>query len=85
HRLYLTPTRTPDDQRQAAAYQVLAALLGGSAQTSILERRLTYDEGIAISAWAGYSGSGLDSGTFTLGIMPVDGVSLDDAEAALDR
>ncbi|PWE31640.1 M16 family metallopeptidase [Pararhodobacter marinus] len=84
-RLYLTPTRRPDDQRQAAAYQVLAALLGGSPQTSILDRRLTYDEGIAITAWAGYSGLGLDSGTFSLGIMPVDGVSLEDAEQALDR
>ncbi|MFN4098882.1 MAG: M16 family metallopeptidase [Pararhodobacter sp.] len=85
NRLYLAPHRRRGEQQQAAAFQVLAALLGGSSQTSVLERRLTYDEGIAISAWAGYGGSALDSGTFSLGIMPAEGVSLEDAEAALDR
>lgn len=85
NRVYLTPARRPGDQRQAAAYQVLAALLGGSSQTSVLERRLTYEQGIAVSAWAGYSGGALDSGTFTLGVMPVEGVTLEAAEAALDR
>lgn len=85
NRLYLAPTRRPGDQRQAAAFQVLAALLGGSSQTSVLERRLTYDEGVSISAWAGYSGLALDHGTFSLGIMPVEGVSLQQAEDALDR
>ncbi|MCA0203392.1 MAG: insulinase family protein [Proteobacteria bacterium] len=85
NRLYLAPNRRPGDQREAAAFQVLAAILGGSSQTSVLERRLTYDEGIAISAWAGYSGAALDSGTFSLGIMPAEGVTLEAAEAALDR
>jgi Predicted Zn-dependent peptidases len=85
NRLYLAPNRRPGDQHEAAAFQVLAAILGGSSQTSVLDRRLTYDEGIAISAWAGYNGNALDSGTFSLGIMPVEGVSLEDSEAALDR
>lgn len=85
NRLYLAPTRRPGDQRQAAAFQVLAALLGGSSQTSVLERRLTYDEGVSISAWAGYSGLAVDHGTFSLGIMPVEGVTLQQAEDALDR
>jgi zinc protease len=85
NRLYLAPVRRPGDQREAAAFQMLAALLGASSQTSVLERRLTYDEGISISAWAGYSGLAVDHGTFSLGIMPAEGVSLQEAEDALDR
>lgn len=85
NRLYLVPNRRPGDQRQAAAFTLLAAILSGSAQTSVLDRRLTYDTGIAVSTWAGYNGNALDSGTFTLGIMPADGVSLQDAERALDQ
>lgn len=85
NRIYLAPARHSGDQREAAAYQMLAALLGGSSQTSVLERQLTYNEGLTLSAWAGYNGDALDSGTFTLGAMPVPGVSLQDAEDALDR
>jgi zinc protease len=84
-RIYLTANRRPGDQAQAAALQVLAAILGGSTQTSVLERRLTYDEGVSVSAWANYSGSALDYGIFGLGIVPAEGVSLQQAEDALDR
>jgi len=84
-RLYLAPNRRPGDQREAAAFQVLAGLLGGSAQTSVLERRLTYDEGVSLSAWAGYMGTGVDHGVFSLGIMPAPGVEMQEAEDALDR
>ncbi|PVH27913.1 M16 family metallopeptidase [Pararhodobacter oceanensis] len=83
-RQYLAPIRRSGDQSEAAAYQVLAVLLGGSSQTSVLERSLTYDQEIALTAWAGYNGDGLDNGTFSLGVMPVPGVSLQDAEDALD-
>jgi len=85
NRQYLAPTRHTGDQRDAAAFQMLAALLGGSAQTSVLERQLTYDEGISLVTWAGYSGTGLDNGTFSLGIMPAPGVTLQTAEDAIDR
>lgn len=84
NRMYLAPVRRAGDQAQAAALQMLAALLGGSSTTSVLERRLNFEQGIALSAWAGYNGMSRDYGTFTLGIAPVDGVSLEDAEAALD-
>jgi zinc protease len=84
NRIYLVPNRRPGDQRTAAALQVLAAILGGSEQTSVLEQRLTYEQGLSLSAWAGYNGLALDHGTFSLGIMPVPGVSLAEAEAALD-
>jgi zinc protease len=81
-RIYLAPTR--HDTEQAAALQMLAALLGGSATTSILERTLNFEQGVALSAWANYSGMARDYGMFSLGIAPVDGVSLPEAEAALD-
>ncbi len=84
-RLYLAPSRQAGDQREAAAFQVLAGLLGGSAQTSVLERRLTYDEGVSLSAWAGYMGTAVDHGVFSLGIMPAPGVDMQEAEDALDR
>lgn len=84
-RLYLVPAREPGDQRQAAALQMLAAILGGSEQTSVLERRLTYDLGVSLTAWAGYSGLAVDNGVFSLGIVPADGVDLAEAEAALDQ
>lgn len=85
NRLYLAPSRRPGDQREAAAFRVLAALLGGSAQTSVLERRLTYEQGISLSAWAGYNGNGLDHGTFSLGVTPAPGITMEAAEAALDQ
>ena len=83
-RIYQAPVRRAGDQQEAAALQMLAALLGGSS-TSVLERRLNFEEGIALQAWAGYNGLARDYGSFSLGIAPVDGVSLEDAEAALDR
>ena len=84
-RQYLAPARRSGDQAEAAAFQFLAALLGGSPQTSVLETRLTYDEGISLTAWAGYNGDALDSGTFSLGIMPAEGVGMQQAEDAMDR
>jgi zinc protease len=81
-RIYLAPHRRAGDQAEAAAFQMLAAILGGSDQTSVLERRLTHEQGVSLTVWAGYSGTALDHGLFSLGIVPADGVSL--AEAALD-
>jgi zinc protease len=85
HRMYVAPHRRPGDQREAAAMQVLAFLLAGSPTTSILERRLTHDEGVSVSAWASYMSTALDHGTFSLGVMPRPGVSLQEAEDAMDR
>lgn len=84
-RLYAVPARRAGNQTEAAALQMLAAILGGSEQTSVLERRLTYGEGVSVSAWASYQGTALDGGIFGLGIVPADGVTLEAAEAALDR
>lgn len=84
NRLYLAPVRRSGDQAEAAAFRMLAALLGGSPQTSVLERNLTHDQGVSLSAWAGYSGDARDHGTFALGLTPAPGTTLEEAEAALD-
>ncbi len=83
-RLYLAPNRRAGDQREAAAMQVLATLLGGT-RTSVLDQRLIHDEEIALSVWASSQGTALDYGTFSLGAVPAPGVSLEEVEAALDR
>lgn len=83
-RMHLAPSRQAGDQAEAAAFQVLAMLLGGSTHTAVLPRQLVRDQGIAVSAWAGYQGTALDYGTFSLGLVPAQGHSLQQAEDALD-
>lgn len=84
-RSYLAPERDPGDQETAAALTILAELLGGSPTTSFMAKRLQFDEQIAVYTSAWYSGMSYDDTTFGLAIVPVPGVSLDDAEAAMDR
>ncbi len=84
-RTYLAPERDPDDQREAAALQLLAEILGGSGQTSVLPRKLQFETQSAVYASAFYSGTSLDDTTFGLVIVPSQGVELADAESALDR
>ncbi len=83
-RMYLAPTRRAGDQAEAAAFQVLAMLLGGSARTAVLPRALVRERGVAEAAWAGFNGTALDHGTFSLGLTPAEGHSLQEAEDALD-
>ncbi|WP_425517145.1 M16 family metallopeptidase [Paracoccus bogoriensis] len=82
-RRILAPAREPGDQRQAAALTVLAELLGGSSQTSVLGRELVLP-GKALFASARYDGLSLDRTDFALSLVPADGVSPAEAEAALD-
>jgi zinc protease len=84
-RSYLAPVRRSGDQAEAAALAVLAELLGGSDRTSFMaDRLLLGDDPVALSAGAWYSGQALDYGTFGVSIVPAEGVSLAEAEAALD-
>ncbi|MEL7107416.1 MAG: pitrilysin family protein [Pseudomonadota bacterium] len=83
-RTYLAPERDPGAQEQAAALTMLAAVLGGSSATSVLGRKLEFENPIAIYTSAFYSGLSLDDTTFGLAIVPGQGVALDEAEAALD-
>ena len=83
-RSYLAPERDPGDQRAAARLEILAALLGGDTSTSVLGRKLQFETQTAVYTSAFYDGLSLDDGTFGLVIVPVPGVSLDEAEQALD-
>ena len=83
-RSYLAPERDPGAQEEAAALVYLAELLGGSSFTSALGKALQFDTQTAIFTSASYNGSSLDTGTFGLVVAPADGVSLSEAEAAMD-
>jgi len=83
-RTVLVPERNPGDQKTAAALTVLAELLGGSAQTSVLGQKLVMT-GKALYAGAGYDGFAVDPTNFYISIAPVDGLDPDAAEAALDQ
>lgn len=84
-RSYLAPERNSGDQREAAALTVLAELLGGSGTTSVLSRALQFDSRIAVYSSAFYDGTAVDPQTFGLVVVPAEGTSLADAEAALDK
>ncbi len=84
-RTYLAPERNPGDQEKAAALTYLAEILGGSGATSVLGRKLQFETQSAIYTSAGYDGTSLDATTFSLFIVPAEGVGLAEAEAAMDR
>ena len=83
-RTYIAPERDPGAQEQAAALTILAELLGGSGTTSVLARALQFDTQVAVWTAAFYDGTSVDPDTFGLAIGPVPGVSLADAEKAMD-
>lgn len=83
-RSYLAPARDSENQRTAAALMLGANLLGDG-QTSFMSQKLQFEEKIAVFASAFYRGTSLDDASFTTVIVPVEGVSLNDAEAAMDR
>lgn len=84
-RSYLAPERDAGDQETAAALVYLAELLGGSPFTSALGTALQFDTQTAVYTSAFYSGTSLDDTTFGLVVVPSEGVSLADAEAAMDE
>jgi zinc protease len=84
-RTYLAPERDAGAQEEAAALSLLAQVLGGSSQTSIMGRTLEQEEGVALYTTAFYSGTSLDDTTFGMLVMPVPGRTLEQAEADMDR
>ena len=84
-RTYLAPERDPGDQKDAAALTVLAELLGGNGQTSVLARALQFDRQVAVYTAAFYDGTSIDDATFGLIVMPAPDVSLETIEGDLDR
>lgn len=83
-RTYLAPERDPGAQETAAAMVYLAEVLGGSGATSVLGQKLQFEEQTAIYTSAFYRGQALDDTTFGLVIVPSPGVSLQEAEDAMD-
>ena len=84
-RSYLAPERDPGDQRMAAALTLLSNVLAGSGATAVLPRVLQVEEQRSLYASASYNGTNLDDTSFSLFNVPVPGVSLEEAEADLDR
>ncbi|WP_412504173.1 M16 family metallopeptidase [Roseovarius sp. SYSU LYC5161] len=83
-RSYIAPERDSRAQEQAAALTYLAELLGGSSFTSTLAVALQFDSQTAVYTSAYYSGRSLDDTTFGLTVVPEQGVTLQEAEDAMD-
>ncbi|MEI4233174.1 M16 family metallopeptidase [Roseovarius sp. D22-M7] len=83
-RSYLAPERDSGDQQEAAALYLLSQILGGG-QTSVLNQRLQIEDKIAVQVGAWYSATSLDSTTFDFVVVPAAGVTLEQAESALDE
>ncbi|MGC1496143.1 MAG: pitrilysin family protein [Sulfitobacter sp.] len=82
-RSYLAPERDPGAQEKAAALTMLSEILGGGT-TSYLTEKLQFDTQIATYTGAFYRGGSLDDTTFDLVVVPAAGVSLQEAEDAMD-
>ena len=84
-RSYLAPERNTGDQHRAAALVYLARILGGEGATSVIGRALQFESQTAVYTGASYGGTSLDPTDFTFVVVPAEGVSLTDAESALDN
>jgi zinc protease len=83
-RTYLAPERDPGDQAEAAALTFLAELLGGSPTTSHFARALQFDTQTAVWSTAFYDGTSVDRAEFGIAVAPAQGITLAEAEAAMD-
>ncbi len=83
-RSYLAPERDAGAQEKAAALFMLAELLGGST-TSYLNEKLQFEQQKVVYTGAFYRGVSLDNTTFDLIVVPAEGVTLQEAEDAMDQ
>lgn len=84
-RSYLAPERNAGDQKEAANLTMLAELLGGNGATSVLGKKLQFETQQAVYASAFYQGMSLDYATFGLVMVPSPGLTLQQAEDAMDQ
>ncbi|WP_223425335.1 M16 family metallopeptidase [Tateyamaria pelophila] len=82
-RSYLAPERDSGDQTMGAALTLLAQVLGGGT-TSYFADKLQFESQKAVYSAAFYRGVSLDDTTFNVFIVPTPGVSLQEAEDAMD-
>jgi zinc protease len=84
-RTYIAEERDTGKQRAAAAFTLLADLLGSGGIQSILGKELQLNSKKAIYTNAYYNGRSFDDTHFSLIVVPSDGVSLKEIEIELDR
>ncbi len=84
NRSYLAPERDAGAQEKAAALTLLAEVLGGG-NTSYLAQKMQFEQKLAVYTGAFYSGVALDDTTFDLIVVPAPGVSMEQAEAEMDK
>lgn len=82
-RIYRAISYGTDTGRQAHSLDVAMEILGGS-ETSRLYRALVEEQRIAVSAGASATSSGLGGGSVSVWATPVEGVTLEQVEAATD-
>ena len=82
-RSYLAQERDPGAQEEAAALTMLSEILGGGT-TSFLAEKLQFDTQVATYTGAFYRGGSLDDTTFDIVVVPAAGVTLQEAEDAMD-
>ena len=83
-RAYHAPARRSGDQAEAAALTILAEALG-SPTTGLLAQRLEFDSQAAVFTGAWYGSTALDGSSFNLIVAPSEGVTPQQAEAAMDE
>ncbi len=83
-RSYLAPERDSGAQKKAAALTLLADLLGGGS-TSIMAEKLQFESQTAVHTSAYYRATSLDDTTLNFFVVPAPGVTLQQAEDALDN
>ncbi|WP_425099249.1 M16 family metallopeptidase [Tropicibacter sp. S64] len=83
-RSYLAPERDAGAQEKAAALTLLAELLGGG-QTSVLSTKLQFDTQTAVYTSVFYDDTALDDTSLNMIVVPAEGVTLEEAEAAMDK
>jgi zinc protease len=89
-RTYLATERNPGAQKEAAALEILAELLGGNSLTSVMGRKLQLEQKIALSSSAYYDSLALDQSGFGVFIVPeaedaVDAVIAEFLETGVDE
>ena len=83
-RAYAAPERDPGQQATPAALRLLAEVLGGGT-SSYMAEKLQFDSKQAVYAGAFYRPTSLDDTEFRVTIVPAPGVSLEEAEKAMDE
>ncbi len=83
-RIYLAPTDRTKPEGRSAALDVLGEILAGG-PTSRLYRHLVIEQALAVDVDAGYSGTALDYGQFTISAAPPLGADPGKLEAAIDQ